>query len=189
MNAKTWFNSFERLADIALSALAVYVTVVVLVRLSGKRSTSKMNNFDWIVTVAAGGLTASGILLESVSVADAAVALASLLGLQWATTRLTLESAWFCQLVKPRPALLVHRGVLLEDAMRRTRVSKAEIHAALREAGLSTASGAAWVILETDASLSVIPAWPEGEAPDGAGELVEGLEGVPDGAFDGPGGG
>ncbi|MGB3722587.1 MAG: DUF421 domain-containing protein, partial [Pacificimonas sp.] len=66
----TWFNSWERLLSIGLSAIATYIGIVILVRISGKRTTSQMNNFDWIITVALGGLVTSGILLKGVSVVD-----------------------------------------------------------------------------------------------------------------------
>ncbi len=149
------------MASVALSAIAVYLVVIATIRIGGKRSTSKMNNFDWVVTVATGGLTASGILLKDVAVADAATGIVMLTGLQWMTTWLVLRSPMFCRLVKPSPTLLVDRGELLEANMRAVRVSEAEINAALRERGMSSLDEAQWVILETDATFSVVPSSPD----------------------------
>lgn len=178
MSPRVWFTGYERLVGIALSAVAVYILLLVVVRMSGKRSTSKMNNFDWIVTVAAGGLTASGILLESVTVADAAVGLVSLMTLQWLTTWLVVRSSTFSQVVKPAPTLLVHRGAFLEDNLRKARVGPAEVEAAVRGAGLGHLEDAQWVILETDATLSVLA---KSDRISGAKvPLLEGVAGLPD---------
>ena len=163
----TWFNSWERLLSIGLSAIATYIGIVILVRISGKRTTSQMNNFDWIITVALGGLVTSGILLKGVSVVDALFAASMLIGLQWLMTIIVLRSELVCKLVKAEPTLLLNEGKLLDRNMRRERISKAEIMAALRENGLHELKQAKWVVLETDASFSVIadngerPAEPE----------------------------
>lgn len=152
----TWFNSFNRLEDIILSATVIYLAIIVLVRVSGKRTTSQMNNFDWIITVALGGLVTSGILLKNVSVADALVAAAWLMFLQWLMTSIVLRSELVANLVKAKPSLLVDNGDYLRDNMRKERISEAEVMGALRENGLHEIKQAKWVILETDASFSVI---------------------------------
>lgn len=144
--------------DIGLSCLAVYIGIVVLVRISGKRTTSQMNNFDWIITVALGGLVTSGILLKNVSVADALFAATCLISLQWIMTSVVLRSPFICKLVKAEPRLLVNNGEMLYDNMRSERISEAEILSALRENGLHELDQAKWVVLETDASFSVIAA-------------------------------
>lgn len=152
----TWFNSVNRLEDILLSATVIYLAIIILVRISGKRTTSQMNNFDWIITVALGGLVTSGILLENVSVADALVAASWLMLLQWLMTSIVLRSDMVANLIKARPTLLVDNGDYLRDNMRKERISDAEIMGALRENGLHEIGQAKWVILETDASFSVI---------------------------------
>ncbi|MEE4538291.1 MAG: YetF domain-containing protein [Erythrobacter sp.] len=155
-NLDIWFNGFDRLERIIVSATAIYVAIIVLVRLSGKRTTSQMNNFDWIITVALGGLVSSGILLDDVSVADALVAAGWLVLLQWAMTTMVIRSDLLANLVKAKPTLLVENGKMLEDNMRDQRISEAEIMGALRENGLHELTQAKWVVLETDASFSVV---------------------------------
>lgn len=117
-----------------------------------------MNNFDWIITVALGGLVTSGILLKGVSVADALFAATCLVALQWATTAIVLRSEFVCKLVKATPRLLVDNGKMLHDDMKDERISEAEILSALRENGLHQLEQAKWVVLETDVSFSVIAA-------------------------------
>ena len=154
----TWFNDWDRIQSILVSGLAVYIGIIILVRISGKRTTSQMNNFDWIITVALGGLVSSGILLKDVSVADAMIAAGWLIFLQWIMTTVILRSELICRLVKAKPTLLVDNGEMISENMKKERISEAEILAALRENGLHELSQAKWVVLETDASFSVIAA-------------------------------
>jgi uncharacterized membrane protein YcaP (DUF421 family) len=158
----TFFSSWGRLGDVALGALLFYVFIVMLTRVLGKRTTGQMNNFDWLVTVAVGSLAASGILLESVSLLDAAVGIVVLGVLQWLTTWLSLRVTWFAHIVKGRPRLLLHMGELQADAMRGERIAASEVRAALRRGGYLKLDEANWVILENDGTLTVVPRREEG---------------------------
>lgn len=140
-----------------VAAGILYIAVVCAVRIFGKRSTSQMNNFDWIVSVAIGSLMASGVLLSNVTVLESVIAIYVLLSLQWGLTKCTFLSDAITKAVKSEPTLLLHNGEVLEDAMRRERLTKAELHAAIRGAGLSRIEDVQWIILETNATLSVIP--------------------------------
>lgn len=142
---------------VVASAL-LYFAVILAVRLFGKRSTSQMNNFDWIVTVAIGSLMASGVLLSNVTVFESLAAIYVLLALQWILTKIMLNSDIVTKIVKSEPTLLVHKGEILPEAMKHERLTEAEIHAAIRGAGFSRIEDVQWVILETDSSLSIIPA-------------------------------
>jgi len=61
-----FFDNIEKLLRIVLTAVLVYILIVVTTKVSGKRSTSQLNNFDWIVTVMIGSLGASTILLKEI---------------------------------------------------------------------------------------------------------------------------
>ncbi|MEM7768968.1 MAG: YetF domain-containing protein [Cyanobacteria bacterium P01_A01_bin.37] len=151
------FDGWEGVIKIAIATPIMYVAVITAIRIVGKRSTSQMNNFDWVVTVAIGSITASGIILDSVTVIEALTAIALLLGAQYLLTKRIMSSKILAKLVKTSPALLVHNGQFLHDALRRERVTTSEVMAALRENGLIHLEEAQWVILETDATFSVIP--------------------------------
>ncbi|MFB0612352.1 DUF421 domain-containing protein [Aurantiacibacter poecillastricola] len=153
----TWFNSFDRLTSVAIGAVVFYILIVAMTRVTGKRTTSQMNNFDWMVTVAVGSLAASGILLKDVSIADAALGIAIMFALQWATSWLVLRSDVFSKLIKAEPRMLLHKGELQKDAMRAERISEAEIYNALRQKGHLSLDDANWVILENDGKFSIIP--------------------------------
>ncbi len=156
-DAPLFYDGAGGLIRTIFSAAFLYVAVICAVRLFGKRSTSQMNNFDWIVTVAIGSLMASGVLLSNVTVLESGAAIYVLLALQWALTKVMLNSDVATKVVKSEPTLLVHRGEIIAEAMKQERMTEAEIHAAVRGAGISRIQDVQWVILETNSSLSVIP--------------------------------
>lgn len=148
-------------ARVALSAVAVYLGLVLLLRLSGKRTLSDMNAFDFIVTVALGSTLASTILSRDTPVAEGLAALVTLVLLQailaWAGSRWSPAR----RAMKSEPTLLVHEGRMLESAMRSERVSAAEVLAAIRAQGGADLRDVHAVVLETNGNFSVIGAPPE----------------------------
>ena len=151
------YNSIERLASAGISAAILFVVIIVLIRLLGKRATGQMSNFDWMISITVGSLAASGILLKDVSLADVILAIAVIGFLQWATAWLACRSEWFEKMVQARPRLLVHKGRLLEEDMRRERISRHEIFSYLRGRGYVRPDEANWVVLENDGTMTVIP--------------------------------
>ena len=152
-----FYNSAQRLIGAGVSAAILFVVIVVLIRLLGKRATGQMSNFDWMISITVGSLAASGILLEDVSLADVILAITVIGFLQWATAWLASRSEWFENIVRAKPRLLVHKGQLLEDDMRRERISRHEIYSYLRSKGLVRPDEANWVVLENDGTMTVIP--------------------------------
>ncbi|MBL4895588.1 MAG: DUF421 domain-containing protein [Erythrobacter sp.] len=141
---------------IATTAMT-YITIIALIRISGKRSTSQMNNFDWVVTVTLGSISASMILLEDVTWAEGTIAMATLVLLQFGLTKAVRRFPKIARLVKPPPATLYEKGEWNDEKMRRERVTRSEVLAAVRHNGHDSLSRIQKIILETDASLSVIP--------------------------------
>jgi len=150
----TWFGLLRVLIVGTLS----YAALIALLRISGKRSLSKMNAFDLVVTVALGSTFATVILNNSIPLAEDVLALALLVFLQFVITWLSVRYEPVQDLVKSEPTLLVRDGTYLMEAMRAQRVTKEEVEAALRENGTSGVDQADCVVLETDGSLSVIQA-------------------------------
>lgn len=150
------FQSWEELGRIIVTALLVYPALILYVRMVGIRSISKMNNFDWVVTVALGSIVASVVLLEDVVLLDGLVAIYTLLVGQYVLTRLSLRSRIFMEAVHSSPALLFYEGHFLDEAMQRERIIKREVLSAIRKNGYADVSEVTAVVLEPDASFSVI---------------------------------
>lgn len=152
--------------DSALRTLVVgtlaYVALIVFLRISGKRTLTKLNAFDLVVTIALGSTLATVLLSKDVPLVDGLVAFALLIGLQFAVTWTSVRWRWVRRLVTGEPVLLLHRGAVLPAAMRKARVTEDEVRMALRAAGLADHGDAEAVVLETDDSLSVVGRDPGG---------------------------
>jgi uncharacterized membrane protein YcaP (DUF421 family) len=151
-----FFESWFGLLRVLVIGTLSYAALIALLRVSGKRSLSKMNAFDLVVTVALGSTFATVILNNSIPLAEGVLALALLILLQFVITWLSVRFEPVQNLVKSEPTLLVRNGSYLMEPMRAQRVTKEEVEAALRENGTSDVTKAACVVLETDGSLSVI---------------------------------
>lgn len=152
----TLFDGWDTLLRTLVVGVLAYVALVFFLRISGKRTLSKMNAFDLVVTVALGSTLASILLNRDVALAEGALAFALLIGLQFAVTWWTVRSGWMQRWVAGEPLMLLHRGEFLDGARRRARVTEDEVRAAVRAAGLPSLRDAEAVALETDGSLSVV---------------------------------
>ncbi|ACI97472.1 DUF421 domain-containing protein [Rhodospirillum centenum] len=176
------FDSWSGLGRVLLVGTLAYLALVLLLRVSGKRTLTKMNAFDLVVTVALGSTLATVLLSKSVALAEGILALALLIFLQFAITWAQVRSSGVQALIKAEPTLVLHRGRFLEGALRAQRLTREEVLAAMRGSGVAMPEQAYAVVLETDGSVSVIRSRPEtaGEGgtlpgvavPDGAGRLA-----------------
>jgi uncharacterized membrane protein YcaP (DUF421 family) len=133
-----------------------YVALVLLLRLSGKRTLSKWNAFDMVVTVAFGSTLATALLSKDTSLVQGVLAFGLLVGLQWAITWLSVRSTTLERWVKAQPRLLLFQGQLQQETLQQERVTESEIRAALRAHGITALDDAEAVVLETDGSFSII---------------------------------
>ena len=167
------FDDWSGIQHTLLIGTLAYVAMVFMLRVSGKRTLSKMNAFDFIVTVALGSALASVLMDESVALAEGAVAFALLIGLQYLVTWSSVRAPWVKRFVTGEPELVAYRGRLLGDALRRTRVTEDEVRAAVRNQGHADLGDAEAVVLETDGAFSVVS---RADGPRGA---LEGVRGGP----------
>ena len=158
-----FFDSWMALGRTALVGAIAYMALVLMLRVSGKRTLSKMNAFDFVVTVALGSTLATVLLSSSVSLVRGVLAFAVLIFLQFFITWLSVRSPGFRRLVKAEPTLLLHKGEFLRGAMRRERVTEEEVRAALRAQGVAAVEEVEAVVLETESSFSVVMK-PSGES-------------------------
>jgi uncharacterized membrane protein YcaP (DUF421 family) len=150
------FDDWAVLARTGLLGVAAYASLVALLRVSGKRTLSKMNAFDLLVTIALGSALATVMLSKSTSLAQGLVAFALLVGCQFAVTWASVRWRWVRRLVTGEPRLLLYRGEFLATALRECRVTEEEVLAAMRAAGVGDQREVHAVVLETDASVSVV---------------------------------
>lgn len=168
-----WFDGWADIARVLLIGAAAYATLVLVLRVSGKRTLAKLNAFDLVVTVAVGSTLATILLSSDVSYVEGAAALALLVGLQFTAALISAHVRIGRSVLKSTPTLLLSNGRFREEALRRQRVSADEVRQAVRSSGSGDVAGVAAVVLETDGSLSVISTEQAGDA-----SAMAGVEGV-----------
>lgn len=151
-----FFDSWTGLARVLIVGTLAYVVLVLFLRISGKRTLTKLNAFDLVVTVALGSTLATVLLSNSVALVEGVLAMALLIFLQFAITWLSIRLPWFKAVIKSEPTLILHDGQFLDGALRDQRVTRDEVLSVLRSQGVSDATKVAAVVLETDGSMSVL---------------------------------
>lgn len=174
------FNDWYPLLRILIVGPLAYAGLVLLLRVSGKRTLSKMNAFDLIVTVAFGSTLATTMLSKEVALTEGLLAFAILIFLQFVITWSSVHVGWVRRVVKAEPRLLAFEGEMLQDAMRDERVTPVEVDAAVRSAGLPGVESVYAVVMETEGTITVIPQHED----KGRYQSLRHVRGAPDRAYE-----
>lgn len=169
-----FFGGWQPLLRVVVISVCAYAGLILILRISGKRTLSKFNAFDFIVTIALGSTLATAILSKDTALAQALAAFTMLAGLQFIVTFIAARSRRFARLVAAEPRLLLFRGRFLDDAMREERMTQAEVIAAVREQNIESLEAVEAVVLETAGTVSVI------RKSSHRSETLENVQGMPD---------
>ncbi len=164
-----WSTIFET----ALSALAIFSIITVIVRLAGLRTFAKMSSFDFASTIAIGSILASVVMNGTTSILKGAVALATIVAFQQIFAGLKYRFTPFQAAAENSPLLLMEGPDFLEDNMKKAGVSQSDLIAKLREANVIRLSQVKAVVFETTGDVSVLHQ--EGDGPL-EGILLEGVK-------------
>lgn len=168
-----FFDSQQTLGRVVISSVVVYFCIVLFHKVSGKRSASQLNNFDWVVTVMMGSIGASTIILKNVPIIEGMASVITLLTLQYLVTKYSSISPHFAHTVLSEPRVVFYQGEFLPEAMRKERLNRQEIECAMRSEGIHDYKDVAAVIFESDAKLTVVPKRMEDGKLDGAANIKE----------------
>ncbi|WP_418637079.1 DUF421 domain-containing protein [Winogradskyella sp.] len=131
-----WFKfSTDGLLAIILTAIGIYMALVILTRISGKRSFSKMSSFDFAMTVSIGSILATVIVSKSVSLQYGIIGLVLIYSLQMIVAA---ARHWkpIRNLVDNKPTLLMQNGKLIAANLKKCKVTESDVKAKLREANV-----------------------------------------------------
>ena len=156
MDAQWLTSSATTFWMVLLSAIGIYIALLVLTRLTGLRSFSKMSSFDFATTVAFGSIIASTLLSKNPPLASAAFGLAVLYGLQYTVSRARHASPAIQRLVDNEPLLLMAGREVLHENLAAARVTEDDLRSKLRLAGVNDRNQVLAVIFETTGDCSVI---------------------------------
>ncbi|MBD3628476.1 YetF domain-containing protein [Cyclobacterium sp.] len=151
-----WFDNWESLTrTICLTTLG-YIAMVLLLRISGKRTLSKMNAFDFVVTIALGSCLASVALNKNIPLADGVTAIGLFIAFQFLLTWLSVRIKTIKKLITSSPSLLFYKGEFLYPAMKKERITVEEIYSKGRQEGMASLDEVDMIILETTGDITLI---------------------------------
>lgn len=151
-----WFDSWSDILRVLIVGSAAYATLVAVLRVTGKRTLSQLNAFDFIVTVAFGSTLATILLSTDVSWAEGAAALGLLAALQLIVALISTHWPRARGALTAQPTLLLRHGVVQHEALRHNRLTESEVLQAVRASGTGDLGQVAAVVLETNGKLSVV---------------------------------
>lgn len=151
-----WFSDWQSLLRILVIGILGYAGLVTILRISGTRTLSKMNSFDFVITIALGSTFSSAILQKSVTLTDVLLAFTVLVGLQFVVTWLAVRSPFFNSIIKSSPIVLFSDNEFLISQMKKAHVTEDEVWSAMRQQGFSTREQVQFVVLETNGSIVAV---------------------------------
>ena len=147
--------------NIALRTAAIYLVILIGLRLAGKREIGQMTVFDLVVLLLLANAVQNAMVGPDTSLTGGVLAALVLLALNAAVARLRLRWPRLRRIIEGSPTLLILHGELIPEHLRREGVDKEILEAALREHGVADLGDVEMAVLEIDGSISVVPAGSE----------------------------
>ena len=151
-----------------LRTIILYLVLIAVIRLMGKRQIGQMEPSEFVVTMLVANLASIPMQDEGISLASGLVPILTVLGIELVLSQLSLQSIRFRKLLCGKPVILIENGNSLQENLRKTRVTLDELTGHLREKDVLDLTTVQYAILETNGNLSVFP-YPK-EKPATAGD-------------------
>ena len=145
------------LPEIVLRTAIVYLFLVVVLRITGKREVGQMSILELIVILLISDAVQNSMVGENTTLWGGLVAVLTLFGIDLLLKAITARSRRVRMAVEGEPRLLVRDGHLLTHALEEEKVERRDVEAAFRAAGLAGIEDVRFAVLETDGTISVIP--------------------------------
>ena len=142
--------------DIALRAIALYVFVVFVMRMVGRRELSTLTPFDLVLLIVLGDAIQQGLTQDDYSVTGAVIAVSTLALMQVVTSYLSYRVRPFRKVLKGEPIVLIQDGKLLRQNLRRERMTVDDVAEEMRSQEIATFDQVQWAILESNGTISFI---------------------------------
>ena len=157
MPSPMFFDGWNGPLRILVIGVLSYAALVLILRLTGKRTLSKLNAFDLVITVALGSTLSTAILNKDTPLLDGLIAMSLLVLLQFVVTWTMVRRPGLHRLIRAEPVLLMAGGELRRETLRRERITDDEVLQSIRDSGGRTLADADAVFLQSDGSMAVIP--------------------------------
>jgi uncharacterized membrane protein YcaP (DUF421 family) len=143
--------------ELAARAVLVYLFLLVLLRLTGKRQVGQLAPFDLVLLLILSNAVQNAMNGGDNSFTAGALSAGTLVAVNGLVGLATYRSKWLEGLVEGRPKVLIHNGRLFEDVLRAQRLTHHELLAALRRGGCSCVEQVHVAVLENNGQISVVP--------------------------------
>ena len=144
--------------DAIVRGLVVYLFLLILFRIAGRRTLGSITNFDFVLLLIISEATQNAMIGNDYSVTNGFLVILTLVGLDIALSYLKQRFPAMERYLDGLPLILVDQGRPLKDLMYRVRVDEQDILAAAREKhGLERMDQIKYAILETNGMISIVP--------------------------------
>ncbi len=142
--------------DISLRAIALFVFILFLTRVMGRRELSSLAPFDMILLIVLGDAIQQGLTQDDYSVTGALIAITTLALLQRGTSYLSFRFGFARRILEGEPVVIVQDGRVIERNLRRERLTAAEVTEEARLHQIDSLDKIKWALLEPNGSISFI---------------------------------
>jgi uncharacterized membrane protein YcaP (DUF421 family) len=142
--------------DIVIRAAVIFFFVFVLTRLLGRRELNSLEPFDLILLVVTGDLVQQGVTQNDESLTGALLAISTIGLLTVLLSWLSYRFKRMRPVLNGEPIVLVEDGAVIQENLRRQRLTREEIGAEARLEGISSIADVRWAILETNGRISFV---------------------------------
>jgi uncharacterized membrane protein YcaP (DUF421 family) len=142
--------------DIVLRAFVLYVFIVFVMRVIGRRELSSMTPFDLVLLIILGDAIQQGLTQDDYSVTGAILAVATIATLQVLTSYLSYRSKKARTVLEGDPIVLVDHGQIVQGNLKRERMTEDEVAEEMRQQQIASLDEVDWAIIEANGSISFI---------------------------------
>jgi uncharacterized membrane protein YcaP (DUF421 family) len=141
--------------EFIVRCILVYVFLIVILRISGKRQIGQLAPFDLVLLLVLSNSVQNSMTGGDNSLLGGIIAATTLIAINYLVGLATFRSKRLELLIEGRPEVLIHNGKLFEDVMARAQLTHHEVDAALRQAGCLSIEQVHCAILENNGSITV----------------------------------
>ncbi len=143
--------------DAVTRALVIYVILLVLFRIIGRRSLAQITTFDLVVLLIVSEATQQALLGQDYSVVNAFLVILTLLGLEALVLMLAWRWDFFDRWVNSAPLLLIQDGEPIDDRLKKAKIDETDILEQARSSqGLERLDQIKYAVLERNGAISII---------------------------------
>lgn len=142
--------------DLAIRAVALYVFVLVLTRVIGRRELASLEPFDLVLLIVLGDAIQQGLTQDDYSVTGAVIVISTIAALQVLTSYVGFRLPFLRPVLEGQPIVVVEDGRVIEKNLHRERMTADELMAEARLQQISSLDEVQWAVLETSGNISFI---------------------------------